>query len=184
LPIWTQPKFGRVIFIDRSLASKRLPKLLERMGFEVELHNTYFVHDEMDDKWIPQVSARQWVILSGDKRLSVEPLNKEAVRASNAQVLLVTDSNSLPEQWAASIIVGRYEIQRLLDKNPGPVFIKIGKQAKDHVHIAKEHLWSRATENTDPVAVDIRGGGDGHSEDQAGADTSEEKAEDKDVGKE
>jgi len=66
------------------------------MGFEVEIHNTYFVHDEDDDKWIPEVSARKWVILSGDKRLSVEPLSKEAVRSSNAQVLLVTDTNSLP----------------------------------------------------------------------------------------
>jgi hypothetical protein len=110
------------------------------MGFEVEIHNTYFVHDEDDDKWIPEVSARKWVILSGDKRLSVEPLNKEAVRSSNAQVLLVTDTNSLPEQWAASIIVGRYRIQELLDKHPGPVFIKIGKQAREHVNVAKEHL--------------------------------------------
>jgi hypothetical protein len=69
------------------------------MGFEVELHNTYFVHDEDDDKWIPDVAARKWVILSGDKQLCVEPLNKEAVKESKAQVLLVTDTNSIPEQW-------------------------------------------------------------------------------------
>ena len=112
------------------------------MGFEVELHKSYFVHDADDDQWIPDVAARRWVILSGDKRLAVEPLNKEAVKMSRAQVLLVTDTNSLPEQWASSIIVGRQKIQELLGKNPGPVFIKIGKQARDHVNVAKEHLYT------------------------------------------
>jgi hypothetical protein len=135
-----QPKFGRVIFIDRSLASKRLPEMLERMGFEVERHKDHFVHDEDDDKWIPPVSARQWLILTGDKRLSKEPANIEAVLTSRAQVLVVTDSNSLPEQWASAVIVGRQRIQELLDKNPGPTFINIGRYAKDHVNLNKPNL--------------------------------------------
>ena len=118
--------------------------LLERMGFEVELHKNYFVDDADDDQWIPEVAARQWVILSGDKRLSVEPVNKDAVKASKAQVLLVTDTNSLSEQWAASIIVGRRRIQELLEKHPGPVFIKIGKDAREHVNVAKSHLFAGA----------------------------------------
>ncbi len=127
------------------------------MGFEVELHNNYFVHDEDDDRWIPEVAARQWVIPSGDKRLSVEPLNKEAVKQSKAQVLLVTDTNSLPEQWAASIIVGRFRIQELLDRNPGPVFIKIGRQAKDHVAIFKEHLYDVDKTAKSEAALDVSG---------------------------
>jgi hypothetical protein len=66
------------------------------------------------------------------------------VRHSKAQVLLVTDANSLPEQWAASVIVGRFCIQELLGKHPDPVFIKIGRQAKDHVNVTKEHLFANA----------------------------------------
>ena len=150
------PKFGHILFIDRSLASKRLPQILERMGFEVEIHKTYFVHDLDDDKWIPEVSARKWVILSGDKRLASELPNVEAIRANKSQVVLVTDSNSLPEQWAASMIVGRTKIQELLDKNPGPVFIKVGKQAKDHVQVVKDHLFKKAgAEDHKPVSVEV-----------------------------
>lgn len=145
------PKFGHVLFIDRSLASKRLPQILVKMGFEVEIHKDYFVEDLEDDKWIPEVASRKWVILSGDKRLAVEPLNKKAVCDSKSQVLLVTDSNSLPEQWAASIIVGRYRIQELLDKHPGPSFIKIGKQARDHVQVVKEHITEAKSNPIPPV---------------------------------
>jgi hypothetical protein len=184
LPTSLQPKFGRVIFIDRSLSQKRLPALLERMGFEVELHNTYFVHDEDDDKWIPDVSARNWVILSGDKRLAVEPLNVEAVRASKAQVLLVSDTRCLPEQWAASIIVGRYRIQELLDKHPGPVFIKIARHAKEHIQPHKQHIFGKvgqddkkeAVEAADPVPAVVRGGSNRDSEDTAATKTAATEA--------
>lgn len=116
------------------------------MGFEVERHKNHFVHDEDDDKWIPPVTARQWVILSGDKRLSRDPVNIEAVRSSKAQVVMMTDTNSLPEQWAASIIVGRHRIHELLDRHPGPVFIKVGKQAKDHVQVVRADALARRAE--------------------------------------
>lgn len=112
--------------------------MLERMGFEVELHNSYFVHDELDDKWIPEVAGRKWAILTGDKRISVDPVNRAAVMSSKAQVIIVSDTNSLPEQWAASIIVGRLRLLELLDKHSGPVFIKVGRYAKDHVTIKDE----------------------------------------------
>ena len=56
----------------------------------------------------------------------------------------MTDTNSLSEQWAASIIVGRRRIQELLEKHPGPVFIKIGKDAREHVNVAKSHLFAGA----------------------------------------
>ena len=127
------------------------------MGFEIEIHKDYFVHDEDDDKWIPVVSARNWVILSGDKRLSMQAINIEAIRSSRAQVLLVTDTNSLPEQWAASIIVGRSRIQELLDRNPGPVFIKIGKQAKDHVEVGRNRVFRQETAETSPEPTMIEG---------------------------
>jgi hypothetical protein len=180
LPTSLQPKFGRVIFIDRSLSQKRLPALLERMGFEVELHNTYFVHDEDDDKWIPDVSARNWVILSGDKRLAVEPLNVEAVRASKAQVLLVSDTRCLPEQWAASIIVGRYRIQELLDKHPGPVFIKIARHAKEHVQPHKQHIFGKVGQDDKKEPIEtavagpsvVRGGSDRDPEGTTGAEAT------------
>jgi hypothetical protein len=164
--------------------------MLERMGFELELHNNHFVHDEDDDKWIPVVASRKWVILSGDKRLTSQPVNKEAIITSRARVLLVTDSNSLPEQWAASVIVGRVRIQELLEKHPGPMCIKIGKHAKEHVNVAKEHVFKEArdatketTEETVPQPADVRGSSDGHPEGQAGAEGPEEKAEGKEAGK-
>jgi hypothetical protein len=122
-------------------------EILERMGFEVERHKNHFIHDEYDDKWIPPVTSRQWVILSGDKLLSRDAVNIEAVRSSKAQVIMMTDTNSLPEQWAASIIVGRHRLQELLDKHPGPVFIKVGKQAKDHVQVVRAESLERRSES-------------------------------------
>jgi PIN like domain len=121
------------------------------MGFEIERHKEHFRHDEADDVWIPQVAARQWVILSGDKKLSKHTANIEAVRSACAQVILVTDSNSLPEQWAAAMIMGRHKIAELLEKHSGPIFIQLGQQAKDHVRIVKSHVLEKNPEAVQPA---------------------------------
>jgi hypothetical protein len=158
------------------------------MGFEIELHNSYFVPDELDDKWIPEVAGRKWVILTGDKRIATEPINKAAVIASCAQVIMVTDTNSLPEQWAASIIVGRMRLLQLLDKHPGPVFIRVGKHSNEHVKVypVERKKDNEKPQDTapDPSAAEVRGSGGGHSEGEAGAESPEVKAEGKEAGKE
>ena len=87
-----------MVFIDRSLGAKRLPDFLRRLGFEVEIHKDHFKQEEDDHNWIPPVVGRGWIILSGDKRLSKDAENLAAVKSSKAQVLLVSDTNSVPEQ--------------------------------------------------------------------------------------
>ncbi len=58
--------------------------------------------------------------------------------SNNSQLILVTDTNSLPEQWGASIILGRRKIMELLERNPGPSCVRVGKEANDHVRLKRD----------------------------------------------
>jgi hypothetical protein len=91
---------------------------------------------------------------------------------------LVTDSNSLPEQWAAAVIMGRRRLEELIIKNHGPVFIQLGQQAKDHVTIVKKYLFeesSNAKEATtaEPRSIEFKRSNNGSTEDQAGTQDGE-----------
>jgi hypothetical protein len=132
--------FNRTVFIDRSFGGHRLAGILRKVGFEIRVHKDFFKDDEDDDVWIPDVKARGWVILSSDKRIARDPLNVQAVLTSKAQVVMSSDNNTLPEFWGAAFITGRMKINDLLDRNPGPAYIKMSQHCASHVQLVKQEL--------------------------------------------
>lgn len=101
------------------------------MNVEV-LHN-YFSAETPDDEWIPQVVAKGWIILTGDKAIETDPINLRAVEDSAAKVFITADTNSKAEEWAAAVIVGRRKMARAVEYNNGAFCIDIDKHATNHV---------------------------------------------------
>lgn len=137
------PDFSRTVFLDRSFGGYRLANLLRKVGFTVEVHKDHFRQDEDDHVWIPDVVQRGWVIFSSDGRLAKDPLNIHAVLHSKAQVLITKKNDTLPEVWGACFIAGFARIRELLAQNPGPVYIRIRKDASDHIALAAQHLYTQ-----------------------------------------
>jgi hypothetical protein len=57
-------------FIDRCLGSKKVADALRNAGLTVEIHDAHFAPDALDVDWLPQVGARQWVVLTKDANIS------------------------------------------------------------------------------------------------------------------
>ena len=131
-----QPKFDCTVFLDRT-HGKTLGTLLRRVGFDVRTIFTVYPkrkHESTGDPtWIKKCGEEGWIALSGDKRLETNVENKYAIIKAKCKVFLFTDSNSLPEEWAAAVIVGRQKILDLVRQNEGPFFATIGKQSNSHV---------------------------------------------------
>jgi hypothetical protein len=166
------PKFGHIVFVDRSFGAHRLPNLLRKVGIEIEQHKDHFKDDEDDEVWIPEVTSRGWVIFTSDKRISKDPVNINAVLKSKAQVILTTDNNLLPEFWGASFVVGRRKLGELLERNPGPIYLQIGHSAGDHVRVVKRNITGRSRAETAVVSSDLAKGNNDDTREQ-----SEEAAE-------
>lgn len=137
-----QLNFPQTIFIDRSFGGKRLPTFLRTVGFQVVAHKEcgWLNSDADDDFWIPEVTSRGWIILSSDKRISLDPVNVRSVVTSKAQVIVTSDNSILPEFWGSAFVVGRIRIRELLQANPGPVFIKISHCSGDHVKLTRVRI--------------------------------------------
>jgi hypothetical protein len=86
-----------------------------------------------DPEWISLCGEKNWIVVTGDKRIETVPENRQAVIDAKAKVFLVNDSNSYPEEWAAAVIVGHYKMQEIIDGNQGPFFVNIRKRADGHI---------------------------------------------------
>jgi hypothetical protein len=122
-----------IYFVDRNLGRKRLPNLLKKVGMKIEVLHSYFPAETPDDEWIPQVVAKGWVILTGDKAIETDPINLKAVEDSAAKVFITADTNSKAEEWAAALIVGRRKLARVAEYNNGAFFVDVDKHATSHV---------------------------------------------------
>jgi hypothetical protein len=100
---------------------------------KVEVHADKFGPEEDDDVWIPKCAAGDLIIISGDKAIETDPINRRAVEESGAKVFMTAENNSKAEEWAAAIIIGRRKLAAIVDRNNGPFFVEIDKHASNHI---------------------------------------------------
>ena len=115
--------------------------MLRRVGLKVRtIYQVYprNKHQKVKDpQWIAKCGKEGWVAISGDKRIERNVENKQAVIDAKCKLFLLTDTNSLPEEWASAIILGREKISSVIRKNEGPFFATISKRSDTHVTNAR-----------------------------------------------
>jgi hypothetical protein len=135
-----QLKLEGTIFLDRT-HGKAMASILRRVGLKVRtIYQVYprKKHQSVKDpQWIARCGKEGWIAISGDKRIEKNIENKKAVIDAKCKLFLLTDTNSLPEEWAAAIILGREKISTVVRKNQGPFFATISKRSDSHVSHAR-----------------------------------------------
>jgi predicted nuclease of predicted toxin-antitoxin system len=106
-------------YVDRCLG-KTVARELKAAGASVEVHDDHFAQSAPDDDWIPQVTARGWVILTKDKNIRRAAGERETVLTSNARIFTLSSGNMRGADMAA-LFVGRLaEMERLAASHPPP----------------------------------------------------------------
>jgi hypothetical protein len=121
-----------IFFLDRT-HGKRTSQILQRVGMNVVLHSKWFIQEARDPEWIAKCGLEEWIVLSGDKSIESVPENRQAVIDAKVKVFFFNDTSSLPEEWAAAVIVGRPRIFDIIERNNGPFFVTIDKNTRSHI---------------------------------------------------
>jgi hypothetical protein len=129
----SQPNSRVTLLLDRTHQSKVAEKLLRDVDVSVEIHKRHYLRDAPDPDWIADASARGWAIISGDKGLELDGINRHAVVKNAARVFLLADTNSRGAEWAAALVAGRHRIIKIAGENRGPFYCKINKTSEQHV---------------------------------------------------
>lgn len=102
------------------MGSKQLAALLEKEGFIVRVHDSYFKPDEADDVWLASCGQRGWVAITPDKRILKDASSMAAIGANNGRVLFLPRNNKNPQLWAPILVSNWTEIKRALTTRKAP----------------------------------------------------------------
>jgi len=121
------------LFLDATHQAKITAKLLRDAGLSVEVHKRYFLADAPDPEWIADCTQRGWAIISGDKGIELDGVNRRAVVSAKAKVFILADTTSRCVDWAASLVLARQKILAIVEDNGGPFFCTVEKGNDEHV---------------------------------------------------
>jgi hypothetical protein len=121
------------LLLDRTHQSKLTAKLLRDLDVSVEVHKRHYLPAAPDPEWIADAANKGWAIISGDKGIEYDGVNRQAVAKSGARVFLLSDTESRGAEWAASLVMARHKIQRIAVENRGPFYCTVDKGSDHHV---------------------------------------------------
>jgi len=75
------------------------------------------------------------IVVTADKALETDPINRQAVIDCKVKVVLLEENNSRAVEWAAALIVARRRIVEVLGECDGPFFITVRKNS--HALVSK-----------------------------------------------
>ena len=100
-----------------------------------ERHGQYFSPGTPDTSWLPFVGEKGWILITKDKRIRFNDLEKEAVLASKVREFYFTSGNFSGSEMATILIAALPEMIRLCRKQEPPFIASITKAGKVYLRL-------------------------------------------------
>ena len=128
-----------VFFIDRALSPKAVSAALRGAGAAVEIHADHFALEAPDVDWLPDVTERNWVILTKDNKIGNRPLEVEAIARAGARVFILVSGNLTRQQMADLFVAVLEKLKKFVRGNQAPFIAKLYKDGR-------VELWKNRTQ--------------------------------------
>jgi predicted nuclease of predicted toxin-antitoxin system len=117
-------------FVDRSLGKTHVVNALRAIGEAVEMHDEHFEQAEADAVWLQAVAAKDWVVLTADKKIAYRHLERMAVEQSGAKVFALVSGNLSGADMAAIFVKAVDAMKSFVLKTPAPFIAKVYKDGR------------------------------------------------------
>lgn len=101
-------------FVDRSLGRHELVGKLRSAGFSVEAHDDHFAPDTPDQEWLAAAGKRNWVVLTKDKDVRRNALERAAIIQSSAACFMLGRGDLSADRMARAFLDARRRMERTL----------------------------------------------------------------------
>lgn len=108
------PREPFTFFVDRSLGSVTVAKALRGLGEEVRAHDDLFPQDTDDVVYLREVGESGWVLLTKDKNIRRNELERAALIGNGVAAFVLTGGNLTGTQMAEAFVVALPRIKRAL----------------------------------------------------------------------
>jgi predicted nuclease of predicted toxin-antitoxin system len=121
-------------FVDRSLGSRVVVAALRDAGAAVEAHDAHFQVDTEDAVWIAEVSRKEWVILSKDKRIRRRGDERLAILVAMARVFNLMSGNMTGREMADLLVARLADMEAVCAVHPAPFIFMVGRDGLTCLH--------------------------------------------------
>lgn len=107
-----------------------VPEALRNAGAKIELHKDHFAHDEQDPVWLRECGARNWVVLTKDRNIRYNPLERHALLNAGVAAFVLTSGNMSGVEMANAFVKALSKIATFLEKYSPPYIARVHKDGK------------------------------------------------------
>lgn len=102
---------------------------LRKAEVKVEAHSDHFALDALDQDWLREVGAKNWVVLSRDERIRYRPLELQALTQAKVKAFVLVAGNLRGTEMAKILVDALPEIIKTVRENDPPFIAKIYKDS-------------------------------------------------------
>jgi PIN like domain len=125
-----------VLYLDENLHNcKPILDALIQHGVKHERHGQHFAPGTEDTQWLPFVGEKGWVLLTKDKRIRYNELEKAAVRAYKVREFYFSSGNYSGAEMAEMLVAGLRDMVRIFRREKPPFIASVTKSGKVDVKL-------------------------------------------------
>jgi hypothetical protein len=120
-----------VLYLDENLHNcKPILEALVQRAVKHERHLEHFQPGTQDSVWLPFVGQQGWILLTKDKRIRFNQLEKTAIRRYHVREFYFSSGNFTGAEMAEILVAALPEMVRVCRKQQPPFIASISKSGK------------------------------------------------------
>ncbi|MGB2593026.1 MAG: hypothetical protein WBG02_09020 [Candidatus Acidiferrum sp.] len=128
-----------VLYLDENLCnSSAILATLTTLGIHFERHLAHFERGTPDEVWLPLVGSNGWALLTADKRIRYNLLEKRALQQHAVREFVFASGNISGEDMATALELALPKMRRLFRTLDPPFVASITRQGQVHLRWPKD----------------------------------------------
>lgn len=115
-----------VLYLDENLCNARaILETLSKLGVPFERHLAHFSPGVPDETWLPWVGANGWILLTSDKRIRYNLLEKHALKIHAVREFVFTSGNMSGQDMAEALALALRKMRNFCHRTKPPFVASI-----------------------------------------------------------
>lgn len=118
-----------VLYLDENLCnSNAILESLRKLAIPYERHLSHFTRGSPDESWLPTVGRNGWILLTADKRIRYNLLEKKALEQNGVREFVFASGNLSGDEMAAALDLAISKMKKMCRKFRAPFVATITKK--------------------------------------------------------
>jgi hypothetical protein len=127
-----------VLYLDENLCnSQAILETLRKLRVRFERHLAHFQRGILDEEWLPLVGSKGWILLTTDKRIRYNFLERRALQQHGIREFVFTSGNMSGQEMSVALETALPKMRRFCRKFKPPFVAAITRAGEVHMRWPK-----------------------------------------------